>query len=540
MENFDAIPLSNPILPAATSDISFEALPLPELVQASLKRMNLLVATPIQAQAIPLALANNDIIGSAQTGTGKTAAFVIPMVVKLLAAVEAKVDCTALVLTPTRELANQVMDVVKKILGGKQCRIDIALLVGGEPIWKQMRSLRNRPLIVVGTPGRVNDHLSRESLQLDDTCLLVLDETDRMLDMGFSPQIEAILQYLPTDRQTLMFSATLPANILQLSRKYLRDPKRISVGISNAVATKVVQEAIRTTETKKFDHLLAELEKREGSAIVFVNTRDGADEVAFKLRRENHTVEALHGNLQQFKREKIIKGFRSKHFRILVATDIVARGIDIPHIELVINYELPRTPADYVHRIGRTARAENEGTAISLISPKDNRRWSDIERLMEGKDSCRSEVHLHVNRGRGGDRPYGQNRDGQSRGRSFGNSGEGRSFSRDRASSSEGRSYAPRENSGSSEGRRFSHTGGSGSSGSTGRSYAPRDGSGSSEGRSFSRDRAPSAEGRNFSKEGGRNFSKGGSTPAKSGAGFAKPKRTFKNPKSAAKPASGF
>ena len=318
-----------------------------------------------------------DILGSAQTGTGKTGAFAIPMIAHLLACPAS----SALILLPTRELARQVLDAADKMLGNRQ-KILSALLIGGDSMIKQLQQLKKKPRIIVGTPGRINDHLRQRTLKLDETDFLVLDETDRMLDMGFGAQLEQIAKYLPAARQTLMFSATLPANIISLSRKYLNNPVRIAVGATTAPAANIRQELIKTTDAAKYGELINQLQNREGSVLVFVKTKYGAERLAQKLAKENQAADAIHGDLRQSRREKVIVGFRQRKFRVLVATDIAARGLDIPHIESVINYDLPQCPEDYIHRIGRTARAGAAGTAINLLTPKDASRWKEIYKLM--------------------------------------------------------------------------------------------------------------------------------------------------------------
>lgn len=235
---------------------------------------------------------------------------------------------------------------------------------------------------MVGTPGRINDHLTRGTAKLHDTRFLVLDEVDRMLDMGFGVQLDAIAKYLLAERQTLMFSATLPKNIQKLSAKYLKNPVRISVGETHRPASNVKQEHIKVTNEEKYPRLLEELQQREGSVLVFVKTKRGADNMAKKLRKKKHTAEALHGDLRQNRRNRVISDFHKQHYRILVATDVAARGLDIPHIEHVINYDLPQQPEDYIHRIGRTARAGAEGQAINLVGAADGAKWKAIQRLL--------------------------------------------------------------------------------------------------------------------------------------------------------------
>ncbi|MCB1783321.1 MAG: DEAD/DEAH box helicase [Alphaproteobacteria bacterium] len=356
---------------------NFDGFGLSPVLAKSLAYMKYTKPTPIQEQAIPLALEGHDIMGTAQTGTGKTAAFAIPLVEKLLNDPQG----SALVLTPTRELGKQIIDIMHQLLGPKSA-IKTAFIIGGESMGKQFNQLRAKPRLIVGTPGRINDHLERGSLKLNDTHLLVLDETDRMLDMGFTIQLERIFKYMPEKRQTLMFSATLPKNILKLSEKYLNDPKRVAVGETNVVAKNIKQDVIRIEQDKKYDELMSQLYDRKGSVIVFVKTKYNADRMAKNLRRDGFETEALHGDLRQNKRDRVMQGFRKQDFRVLIATDIAARGLDVPHIEHVINYDLPQVAEDFIHRMGRTARAGAEGSAVSFVSNQDGRKWHAIERLL--------------------------------------------------------------------------------------------------------------------------------------------------------------
>lgn len=355
----------------------FNELGLPESLNHTLQHMQFTIPTPIQAQAIPHALEGKDILGSAQTGTGKTGAFGIPLVARLLSNPRG----SALVMTPTRELATQVMTQLQAMLG-KQSKIKTALLIGGESMPKQLQQLRNRPRLFVGTPGRINDHLERGSLMLFDTGFLVLDETDRMLDMGFTVQIEKILKFMPKTRQTMLFSATLPQNIVKISEKYLNDPVRVAVSADSSPAANIKHDMVRTTNEDKYQQLLSELNARDGSIILFVKTKYGTEKMANKLSKAGYSADAIHGDLRQNKRDRVIANFRNKKYRILVATDVAARGLDIPHIEHVINYDLPQCAEDYIHRIGRTARAGAEGSAMCLVTPADNSKWNAINRLM--------------------------------------------------------------------------------------------------------------------------------------------------------------
>jgi len=359
----------------------FSTLGLPQQLEDSLKRMKFSTPTPIQAKAIPIALKGRDILGSAQTGTGKTAAFGIPLLERLLT----NPKTTALVMTPTRELATQVQKALLEMLG-HGTGIKSALLIGGDSMYRQLNQLKGRPRLIVGTPGRITDHLERRSVHLRDCGFLVLDETDRMLDMGFGVQIDRILKHMPKERQTLLFSATLPPYIIEIAKKYLHMPERIAVGDVHSPIENIKQEMVKLNAAEKYKALSEHLSRREGSVIVFVKTKHGADRMATKLQRDGHKAEAIHGDLKQSKRDRVIADFRDKEYRILVATDVAARGLDIPHIEHVINYDLPQVPEDYIHRIGRTARAGKTGEAVIFVTPEDSVKWKAIYHLMNPSD----------------------------------------------------------------------------------------------------------------------------------------------------------
>ena len=356
----------------------FEDFGLSKTLEKSILNMGFTNPTPVQEQSIPVALEGRDILGSAQTGTGKTAAFLIPLIQKLMR----EEVTTALVLTPTRELAKQVLDVTDELLF-RQNAINTGCLIGGEKITKQLKQLKRRPRIVVGTPGRINDHLERKSLKLNNVKYLVLDETDRMLDMGFGVQIDRILKHIPKVRQTLMFSATLPDQIVKLSTKYLITPKRISIGKTNIVATNIDNEIIKIKKEDKYQLLLEQIEKRKGTVLIFVKTKHSTVKMVKKLSDDYFRSEPLNGNLRQSKRDTVMKKFREKKFRIMVATDIAARGLDVPHIEHVINYDLPQLAEDYIHRLGRTGRANAVGSAVTFVSTKELDKWNEIERMLD-------------------------------------------------------------------------------------------------------------------------------------------------------------
>ena len=358
--------------------MNFSDLNIENKLKKSIELAEFKTPTPIQSQSIPISLEGKDVLGTAQTGTGKTLAFTIPMLNKLLKNKQAM----ALIICPTRELATQVMETVLK-LNIREIGIGNALLIGGESMQKQLRQLKKRARIIVGTPGRINDHIERKSLNLSKVNYLVLDETDRMLDMGFTPQIEVILKFIPKDHQTLLFSATLPENILKISQKYLNNPERVSVGSLSTPIEKIKQETFQITADKKYHELINQLVERSGSILVFVKTKHGADKIVKRLKYDGHKADAIHGNLRQSKRDRVIRGFRNGNSRILIATDVAARGLDIPVIKHVINYDLPQVPEDYIHRIGRTGRAGKDGSALTFLTNNDRSMWRSIQKLID-------------------------------------------------------------------------------------------------------------------------------------------------------------
>ena len=357
--------------------MNFADLQIENKLKKSIHLANFETPTPIQSQSIPISLAGRDILGTAQTGTGKTLAFTIPMINKLIKEKEAK----ALIICPTRELATQVMQTVLK-LNIREIGIGNALLIGGESMQKQIKKLNKKARIIVGTPGRINDHLKRKNLNLSKVNYLVLDETDRMLDMGFTPQIELILNYIKKNHQTLLFSATLPNNILKISQKYLNNPERVSVGSLSTPIEKIKQETFEITQDKKYYELINQLVERNGSILVFVKTKYGADKIVKRLKYDGHKADAIHGNLRQSKRDRVINNFRNGISRILIATDVAARGLDIPLIQHVINYDLPQVAEDYIHRVGRTGRAGKEGSALNVITPSDRSMRNSINKII--------------------------------------------------------------------------------------------------------------------------------------------------------------
>ncbi|MGE3317881.1 MAG: DEAD/DEAH box helicase [Candidatus Berkiella sp.] len=419
---------------------NFNAFGLPAVLLQSLDQMGITVPTPIQVEAIPPILEGTDLLASAQTGTGKTMAYLLPIISKL----EQSTDDSILILTPTRELATQVKDTALQLI--KRIRsLNLALLIGGEPIFKQFAALKRRPRIIIGTPGRILDHLQRRTLHLQSVKYLVLDETDRMLDMGFSQDIETILTHLQSERQTLLFSATLPQAIVKLSKKYLAlDAKRIAIGSTTEPSRQIKQETVQVSSGNKFSTLLSALDEREGSVIIFVKTKISADRLAEKLQEKDHAADAIHGDLNQRRRDRVIREFRNNKCRILVATDIAARGLDIPHIMHVVNYDLPQCPEDYIHRIGRTGRAGMTGFALSFVSPEERHKWKAIHRLIHAGEETESQYRRAPSRGgksdgrRGG---YQGKRDDNRGGYKGKSNGESRRYPSQRDQDGESRGY---------------------------------------------------------------------------------------------------
>lgn len=331
--------------------------------------------TPIQQKAIPIACSGQDIVGVAQTGTGKTLAFALPMLTRL-----AETKKQGLILLPTRELAIQVTETLNKL--GATLGLRCATLIGGTPMGRQITEIRRQPHIIIGTPGRINDHLDHNTLRLENIGILVLDEADRMLDMGFAPQIKRILQHVPKNRQTMLFSATMPPEIVKISSSYMNNPTRIAVAQTGTIAQKIQQEMFIVRREQKNQLLNKLLKDYNGTILVFSRTKHGAKRVCRTVQTMGHTAAEIHSNLSLSQRRKSLEGFKSGRFRVLVATDIAARGIDVTNIELVVNYDLPDSPDDYIHRIGRTGRAGRAGQAISFIMPEQRGKVRLIERLV--------------------------------------------------------------------------------------------------------------------------------------------------------------
>lgn len=339
-----------------------------------LDRLNFKVPTPIQEKSIPPAIEGKDMIGIAQTGTGKTLAFAVPMI---QAALQGK---QGLVVLPTRELALQVNEVFCKL--GATLGIRTAVLIGGEPINRQIQALRRNPQIVLGTPGRIIDHIEQKTVSLRSVAMLVLDEADRMLDMGFAPQLKWILQALPRERQTMLFSATMPQDIVAMARAYMKFPVRIEVAPPGTPPEKITQELFFVQKQDKPRLLEKILTEYRGSVLLFSRTKFGARRIAANIRSLGYAAAEIHSNRTLNQRRAALEGFRNGTYRILVATDIAARGIDVKGIELVLNYDLPQSPEGYVHRIGRTGRVGGIGHAISFAMPEEKGDVRSIERFI--------------------------------------------------------------------------------------------------------------------------------------------------------------
>jgi ATP-dependent RNA helicase RhlE len=357
---------------------SFDNLGLSAEVLKAVRDAGYTTPTPIQVQAIPLVLKGRDVMGLAQTGTGKTAAFTLPIVDRLI---DGPKRTRALVLTPTRELCVQVEESVQKY--ARHSQLTVVSVYGGVPLDPQQKKLRAGVDIVVATPGRLIDHLERQNVVFDDLEVLVLDEADRMLDMGFAPQINRIVADVPQYRQTLLFSATMPPEVEALARKYLRKPIVVQVGRRSQAASTVTHAVYPVPRDRK-SALLASLlrEAALDSVLVFTRTKHGADRVVRHLEREGIEATAMHADKTQPQRTKALEDFKSGKVRVLVATDIAQRGLDISDITHVVNYDVPQQAEDYVHRIGRTGRAEKEGDAFTFMAPDEIAMVRSIERVI--------------------------------------------------------------------------------------------------------------------------------------------------------------
>lgn len=362
--------------------IKFEDLLINDNIKKAVLEMGFEEPSPIQSQSIPVILSGKDVIGQAQTGTGKTAAFSIP-ILEMINPNEKTLQ--ALVLCPTRELAIQVSTEIRKI--GKYIHgIKTLPIYGGQPIDRQIKSLKGGVQIVIGTPGRVIDHINRKTLKLDNVKMVILDEADEMLDMGFREDIETILSKTPEDRQTTFFSATMPKGILELTKKYQNNPEHIKVVRKELTVPNIKQYYIETRSSNKLEVLSRLIDVYNPKlSVVFTNTKKGADELVSDLQARGYFADALHGDLKQTQRDIVMDKFRNSTIDILVATDVAARGIDVDDVEAVFNYDLPQDEEYYVHRIGRTGRAGREGISFSFVFGKELRKMRDIERYTKTK-----------------------------------------------------------------------------------------------------------------------------------------------------------
>ena len=361
----------------------FEEMGLPQSLTRKLAAQNITEPTPIQTHAIPHALDGHDVMGLAQTGTGKTMAFGLPLVTRLMEAPgrPAPKSVRSLILAPTRELAGQIRDALMTLV--KDSPIKIGLVVGGASINPQINRLARGTDILVATPGRLLDLIDRRALRLDGAEFLVLDEADQMLDLGFIHALRRIAGLLPSERQTMLFSATMPKQMEEIAASYLRNPRRVQVSPPGKAADKVAQEVHFVAKVEKPDLLIECLDKhRDELALVFGRTKHGSDKLARRLEQAGFAVAAIHGNKSQGQRERALAAFRDGRVRVLVATDVAARGLDIPAVTHVYNYELPNVAENYVHRIGRTARAGRDGTAIAFCAPDEMGELKDIQKAL--------------------------------------------------------------------------------------------------------------------------------------------------------------
>lgn len=347
----------------------------------SISELGFETATPIQEQTIPIALEGRDVIGQAQTGTGKTAAFGLPIIEKSELETRA---IQAIVLTPTRELAIQVAEELNKL--GHHKGVRTVPIYGGQSIDRQIRALKNKPQLIVATPGRLMDHMRRKTIRFDDIKTVVLDEADEMLNMGFVEDIELILSKMPSERQTLLFSATMPNQIRILAEKFMSEPQLIQVKAKEMTVSNIEQQYIEVQEKKKFDVLCRLLDIQSPElAIVFGRTKKRVDELSEALIKRGYFAEGIHGDLTQIKRDQVIRKFKEKTIEIMVATDVAARGLDISGVTHVYNFDIPQDPESYVHRIGRTGRAGHTGLAITFVTPRELDHLKIIEKVTKTK-----------------------------------------------------------------------------------------------------------------------------------------------------------
>lgn len=367
--------------------LSFHNLGINKRFVEYLDKLKFITPTPIQYKAIPIALEGKDLVGIAQTGTGKTLAFGIPMVQLI-----SESNGIGLVLVPTRELALQVEETLFRL--SKPLNLKTAVLIGGSSMYNQIQALKRQPKFIIATPGRLNDHIKRKTVLLFDVKMLVLDEADRMFDMGFAPQIESILRILPKNRQTMLFSATMPPKIVNIATRNMKLPISIEIARQGTTAENIAQELFIIKNQNKKDLLAKLLKQYTGTVLIFTRTKIGAHILTKFLKTQNQRAAEIHSDRSLAQRREALEGFKAGRYRILVATDIASRGIDVNNIELVVNYDLPDESENYVHRIGRTARAGKNGRAISFATPDQGKDVKYIEKLirMEIKISEHPEI----------------------------------------------------------------------------------------------------------------------------------------------------
>lgn len=358
-----------------SNSVTFEHLGISRDILNILARLQFITPTPIQEKTIGIAIEGKDIIGIAQTGTGKTLAFGIPMIQRI-----GRGQDRGLVLLPTRELALQVDEALHAV--GKSFGLKTAVVIGGTSMRPQIQAISRDPHIIIGTPGRIIDHLDQKTLFLEDISILVLDEADRMLDMGFAPQLKKIMQRVPKDRQTMLFSATMPDDIVRIAQQQMKLPVRIEIARPGTASEQVEQELFIVKREQKHALLAKILSQYHGSVLIFSRTKYGARNICKNIYALGITVAEIHSNRSLAQRRAALDGFKSGKTRVLVATDIASRGIDVVGIELVINYDIPDNPSDYIHRIGRTGRAGHKGRAISFATPEQRGEVRDIEQLL--------------------------------------------------------------------------------------------------------------------------------------------------------------
>ena len=366
-----------------SDSLSFAKFALPQALEKALAKMNFTTPTPVQDKVIPFLLEGKDLISIAETGSGKTAAYLVPILAKILSEEQAPSNGfkQTLILAPTRELAVQIGDVVRDLTQFAR-HIKYSVVIGGAPMFKQARMLRSRPHLIVATPGRLADHLRQNYMDLKSVSYLILDEADRMFDMGFAPQVNAMIRLIPQNRQTLLFSATFADDVRDLAKRVLRNPMEIKIQKDFTPPKVINQKIIPAKSSEKNDRTLDIINAAAGSVIVFTRTKHRTDRLAKYLEEYGVQVTRIHGDRSQAQRNKSIQGIKSGLYRVMVATDIAARGLDVTGITDVVNYDIPMTVDDYIHRIGRTGRAGQEGQALTLVAPEEARDWIYIARKM--------------------------------------------------------------------------------------------------------------------------------------------------------------